>query len=139
MPRRRLPTDWKDKLLFALEQGHTITEAARHAGISRRTVYRQMNRSPRFREQIDEAIEAGTDRLEDMALKRAEQGSDTLLMFLLKARRPEKFREHYTHQHSFAQEYFNALERAIEALAANPGEEPEQEPLPARDHGNEPA
>jgi hypothetical protein len=37
-------------------------------------------------------MERGTDALEDVAVDRAIAGSDTLLMFLLRARRPEKYR-----------------------------------------------
>ena len=63
----------------------------------------------------DEALEEGTDRLEDEARRRAVEGceenvyyqgkiidtkrnySDTLLIFLLKGRRPEKYRERFEH------------------------------------------
>lgn len=66
-------------------------------------------RDTAFAEQWDAAVEAGTDVLEDEALRRAKDGtnepvfyqgvrcglvrkySDTLLIFLLKARRPAKF------------------------------------------------
>jgi len=41
----------------------------------------------------DLAVAQGTDRLEDAAFERATNGSDTLLMFLLRGRRPERFRE----------------------------------------------
>lgn len=47
------------------------------------------------------AIEAGTDRLEDIARERASRpldGSDTLLIFLLKSRRPGKYRETTRHE-----------------------------------------
>jgi hypothetical protein len=39
-----------------------------------------------------EVIAQGNDRLEDIALDRAIAGSDELLMFLLRGRRPEKYR-----------------------------------------------
>jgi hypothetical protein len=49
-----------------------------------------------FRDALDEARERGTQYLEDAALERAtdyERPSDALLMFLLKSRRPEVYRE----------------------------------------------
>ena len=44
---------------------------------------------------MDEAYEAGTDRLEDVAIQRAIDGSDTLLTLLLRSRRPERYRERF--------------------------------------------
>ena len=49
-----------------------------------------------FRDALEDARERGTQYLEDAALERAtdyERPSDALLMFLLKARRPEVYRE----------------------------------------------
>jgi hypothetical protein len=46
-----------------------------------------------FAKAWDAALEAGTDVLEDIALQRAKLQSDTLIIFLLKARRPEKYKE----------------------------------------------
>lgn len=48
-----------------------------------------------FAAEWDEAVDEGTDVLEDVAFRRAVDGSDRLLIFLLKARRPEKFRDGY--------------------------------------------
>lgn len=48
-----------------------------------------------FAAQANDAIEAGMDELEDVARQRATDSSDTLLIFLLKARRPEKYRERH--------------------------------------------
>src|SRR6202046_5839068 len=41
----------------------------------------------------DEAIECGTERLEDEAIRRALESSDTMLIFMLKARKPAVYRE----------------------------------------------
>lgn len=63
------------------------------------------NKYPEFADAADDAIEAGTDLLEDVAKLRATavDGSDTLLMFLLKSRRPDKYRERQSieHKHTF--------------------------------------
>lgn len=46
---------------------------------------------PDFKADWDEALEAGTDHLEDVATKRAKEKSDPLMIMMLKARRPDKF------------------------------------------------
>ncbi|MBX9745474.1 MAG: hypothetical protein K2X34_01135 [Hyphomonadaceae bacterium] len=97
-----------------------MTAAAAQARISRQALYTWRRTDPKFAHDWDEAIEAGTDLLERAALKRAVEGvkkpvfqggekvgevteySDTLLIFLLKARRPAKYRERYEVKHDGA-------------------------------------
>ena len=87
----------------------TVTGACKRAGISRATAYLWKEKDKRFSGRWDFAIKAGTDTLEDAAKRRATEGvmedvyhqgevvgqrvkySDTLLMFLLKARDPDRF------------------------------------------------
>jgi AcrR family transcriptional regulator len=94
-----------EAFLERLRGGASIAQAAKIAGIPRRTVYEWRDQSEDFRKAWDEAIEEGTDLLEDAARQRAVEGvqepvfykgevvgyvtkhSDTLLIFLLKARR----------------------------------------------------
>lgn len=98
--------------LLALEQGLSKRGAANHAAPTRdiRRFHELEKRDPEFAEQVCQAVEAGTDVLEDEARRRAFEGvekpvyqggklvgtvreySDTLLIFLLNGRRPEKFR-----------------------------------------------
>jgi hypothetical protein len=49
---------------------------------------------------VADAIEEGTDRLEDEAKRRAMKQSDTLIIFLLKARRPDKYKDRVEQQHT---------------------------------------
>lgn len=97
--------------LDALRDGRSITAACIDAGVSRRTAYDWREADDEFRKEWDSAVDEGTDRLEDEAHRRARDGvakpvfqggkrvgtiqeySDTLTIFLLKARRPEKFKE----------------------------------------------
>lgn len=101
----------KQIVLQHLAEGWSLRHAAEQAGITPPTVahYRKMDLE--FDELMAEAIEMGTDALEDEALRRAKFGvdkpvfyqgeevgyvreySDSLLQFLLKARRPEKYTE----------------------------------------------
>lgn len=90
-----VPRSPRERFLDALEAGLSIAAAARAAGVGRQTVYDWRRREPEFGAAWDAAVETGTDRLEDEAHKRALTQSDTLMIFLLKARRPEKFRDRY--------------------------------------------
>lgn len=85
-----------DRLLAKLALGYSVAAACKAEKIGRTAYYAWRKDDPQFSARADQAIDAGTDHLEDVARKRAvdpEDGSDTLLIFLLKARRPEKYRE----------------------------------------------
>lgn len=101
----------KETILKHLAEGWSIKHACEQAGVTPPVMRQYRAADPDFDELAGEAIEMGTDSLEDTALKRAKYGvdkpqfyqgevcghireySDTLLVFLLKARRPEKFTE----------------------------------------------
>lgn len=74
------------------KQGN-ISGAARVAGIGRRTVYDWLHSDPAFVAKYDEAQDEAIDGLEGEAFRRAFEGSDTLLIFLLKGAKPTKYRE----------------------------------------------
>lgn len=83
-----------DKLLAKLRQGYSVSAACKAEKISRNAYYEWRKADPEFKQATDDAIDEGTDFLEDKARDRATSGeSDTLLIFLLKGRRPEKYRE----------------------------------------------
>ena len=79
-----------------------VSEAARAAGIGRRTAYSRRERDENFQTAWDETIEVAVERLEQEAVRRALDGSDQLLMFLLRARRPEKYVERHQVRHAGA-------------------------------------
>lgn len=101
----------KKRFIELLASTGNVTEAARLIGTSRRNVYEHKKRDKEFAAAWDDALERGCDALEAEARRRAAQGvdkpvfykgevvgkvreySDLLLIFLLKAYRPEKFRE----------------------------------------------
>lgn len=84
-----------ERLLAKLRQGYSVAAACKAEKIGRTAYYAWIKSDPEFAAAAEDAIEAGTDLLEDEAKRRATgpRGSDTLLIFLLKARRPEKYRE----------------------------------------------
>jgi hypothetical protein len=84
---------WRLKFLDGLRMHGMVTQAAAEAGIHRNTAYFERQNDPVFAKEWQEALDRGVDMLEDVAKKRAYDGSDTLLIFLLKAHRPERYRE----------------------------------------------
>jgi len=101
------------KFLEVLRTGLSVTAAAEAAGVDRTTVYNWRGKDEKFAQRWDAAVEAGTDKIEDEAYRRAVEGiittrytkngdeyttinySDRLLEILLKSRRPERYRERY--------------------------------------------
>lgn len=96
----------REQFLAALRSNGTVFSACQAAGIGRTAAYEWRAADESFRAAWDEALEDATDQLEHEAVRRATDGSDTLLIFLLKANRPEKYRDNTnvtmkaTHEHS---------------------------------------
>ena len=95
-----------------LAQAGNVSAACRKAKISRTIAYELRQAAADFAERWEEAVETATDALEQEAWRRAVKGvrkptgwyqgkpgghvqeySDTLLVLLLKANRPKKYRE----------------------------------------------
>lgn len=111
-PRQKKRRGPKDRLAFltALAAGQSVTAAAEAAGIDRKTAYRWRDAEPDFADAWEDALEDGTDRLEDEALRRAYNGSDTMVIFLLKARRPKKYRERVQRENTLTRPNDKALQ-----------------------------
>lgn len=101
----------QDDFLAAFVEFVSVTRACKKAKIPRQTVYDWKKNSPEFKKRYDEATNLALQALEDEAVRRAYEGvnkpvfqggakvgtikeySDTLMIVLLKARAPEKYRE----------------------------------------------
>lgn len=101
----------KAQFLASLRKTPNVTVAARAADMARSGAYALRERDTEFAKAWDESIEEGVDMLEAEVSRRAFEGtmkpvtfqgvitdtfleySDTLAIFLLKAHRPERFRE----------------------------------------------
>jgi phosphoglycerate-specific signal transduction histidine kinase len=95
-----IATQW-ETFLSELRRGTSISGAAGYAGFSRAEAYRRMKATPEAQAAVDDAIEHGTDILVDHVRNRVtspEKPSDLLSIFILKSRRPEVFRDTYTHK-----------------------------------------
>ncbi len=108
----------KEAFLKALARLGNVSDACRKARVPRRTVYNWRDEDPAFAEAWNEALEVATDALEREARRRAVTGtlrpvyqggklvgrireySDTLLIFLLKGARPDKYADRVKSEHS---------------------------------------
>ena len=104
-------SSWKPLFLDTLRGTGNVRLAASNADVARQVAYRARDSSATFRAEWDEALEEARELLEAEARRRASIGvdepvfykgkvvghvrkySDNLLMFLLKAHWPDKFRE----------------------------------------------
>lgn len=137
----------REHFLESLRQGHTVKFAAQAVGVTRRTAYLHRDKKAAFAEAWAESESEGTEALEQEARRRAVDGvteaiydkkgqmigettrySDTLLIFLLKGRKPDTYRDNVkvdntgqvTHKHEGSvlviggskEEYLSALHRA---------------------------
>ena len=93
----------KAAFLKCLENGDSIQNAANVAGIARNTAYVWRKKDEEFAALWDEALDAGIDRLEDAAFERAMNGSDTLIIFLLKSKRPKVYSDKQRLEHTGAE------------------------------------
>ena len=104
-------SEWIDTFLSAIMQGSSVTQATNLAGVHLTLPYKRRVSDEAFRKAWYDAAEIGTELMEQEAARRAYHGtlkpvfykgvecgyvreySDTLMMFLLKGRRPEKYRD----------------------------------------------
>ena len=91
--------EWRKVFLATLASCGVVKVACHAAGIRRKAAYMLRKKCPKFAEAWDEAIEDACDVLEGIGLERAKKTSDGLLMFFLKARRPETYRERMEMRH----------------------------------------
>lgn len=117
MPRLKKDTRTKRQqqkdFLAELETCGNITASCKKSKIDRKAVYRWKKADPAFLVEYEESVSIGIDALEDEATRRAFEGcekpvfqqgrkvgsvkeySDTLMIFLLKCRRPEVFKDRH--------------------------------------------
>ncbi len=111
MPKSVWTARRRRAFIITLAETGNVSEAARATKVSRGAAYALRNSYPEFSTLWDESLEAAVDSLELEARRRAVQGidqphfhqgkvtgmvrkySDALLMFLLRAHRPGKYRE----------------------------------------------
>lgn len=91
----------REIILGLIANGTMIGEAIEAAGITRQSLSRWRKTDDEFERRFLDAIETSTELLEGAAYERAISGkSDLLLMFLMKARKPDIYREKQVVQHT---------------------------------------
>lgn len=125
MPRAKKPTrkptpkkDWRPKFLATLADTGSVVRAVKAAGIHRSTAYDHRESDKAFADAWKEAETISVEVMESEARRRAVEGckrpvfhagkrvgevleySDTLLIFLLKAHKPDKYRDRSSVEHS---------------------------------------
>lgn len=109
---------WHDNFFVAFADSGLVKDACSFAGISRQTAYEERKTNPHFAERWEDVEEDTTQQMEREAIRRGMEGvaepvifkgedtgisiqkySDTLLIFMLKARRPETYRERVDVKH----------------------------------------
>ena len=106
----------REAFLMGLSLGDSVKSSCERAKVTRKTVYQWRKQDEEFAEAWDEALEAGIEQLEDAAYRRALDGSDTLVMFLLKAKRPKVYSDKHRLEHTGADGApisINTIERKI--------------------------
>ncbi len=105
-PKKRQHHPWETAFLANLRLTGNVSEACRAAGIkSRENAYLLWRHCPEFRREWDQAKKEAIEILEEEARRRVipltvKKHSDTLLIFLLKAGKPKKYRERTQHEHT---------------------------------------
>ena len=81
----------KDKFLEHLREMPNVSRACRLCNVSRTEMYRTKREEADFAELWDDAIAEGVERLAEKAWHRAEESSDTLMVFLLRSHDPDTY------------------------------------------------
>lgn len=135
--RTKRTPEKKRVFLEALGNTANVTRACKVARFGRTAVYGWRAADQEFARAWDAALALGTDALEDEAVRRAHEGtlkpvyqggkkvgvireySDTLLIFLLKGRRPEKYKDRAIVEHDVTDRLAERLEAAAKRLNGN--------------------
>ena len=91
-PKKDAAPTWQDRIVEIFAMSLNVALAAQGAGVTRMSAYRERKRNPEFAAAWEDA--------RDAAAERARNVSDTLLIFLLKSHKPERYRESVQQQHT---------------------------------------
>lgn len=90
---RTKSTRWHATFLKALRRNPNVTAACRAAGVNRTTAYRHRDDDESFVAKWNEALDQSVDEVEEKAFRIAKDGDNQMIQFVLKAFRPERYRE----------------------------------------------
>jgi hypothetical protein len=81
----------RQRFIEGLNENGNVTQVCRALDLHRPAIYAWKKDDPSFAREWEDALALGVEGLEDEARRRAIQGSDLLLIFLLKGAKPEKY------------------------------------------------
>lgn len=134
MVTRHVSQQKKELFLAAFAETCTVTHAAEAAGIDRRTHYDWLKADPEYADRFRQAEQSVADSLEAEAIRRARDGvdrdvyykgevvgterqlSDTLLIFLLKGHKPDKFKDRHQVTAEVTNHDVSDFDRAVSEL-----------------------
>lgn len=120
--KRRPVGEWRPLFLSALKASGNVRLACHAAGITRVTAFKHREMSPAFAADWDLCVEDAIDLLEALAWKRAKSGSDSMIIFLLKSLRRERYGEKSTVEHKISA----AARKEVQRLAVEEGLDPDE-------------
>lgn len=85
--------EMKKKFLIKYSRTGVLTQSAEAAGTTAQQIRRWLAKDEKFLRKFDQMQEKFVDRLEMVAVQRAIDKSDSLLQMLLRANRPQKYRD----------------------------------------------
>lgn len=118
MSRLTIKKDWKQVFFENLSKSPNVSKAAKAAGYTRQWLYQLREQDPDFAKAWDDALASGLDAAEGELYRRAVNGtlrkvfyqdkeidvvreySDTLLIFLLKSHKPERYNQPLRNEHT---------------------------------------
>ena len=100
--KARRTGEWRESFIAALRDSGNVRLACSMAGVSRAMAYKEKEKGNGFAAQWQDAMQDAVEMLEGIARKRAMESSDTLIIFLLKAHKPEMYRETIRQEHTGA-------------------------------------
>ena len=123
----------KEVFLAAYEEWGTIRKACEIAGISRLS-YGNWHKDPEFAKRFDLMRQSFAESLEGLALDRVRnpdknRGSDILLIGLLNANMPQKYRPQFAMSEDSAKELIIEWRKAAKEVGKDRGEEEERLPV----------
>lgn len=91
--KRRITAEVEEHIIGAVKAGSDMTLAAAVAGVSRQALYKHLERNPKMKARVDEARDFADEKVVRKLYTEALAGNTTAIIFWLKNRRPDEWRD----------------------------------------------
>lgn len=105
----KLNAEAQERIIGALRVGADMGMAARAVGVTRKAVYKLIDRSPRFKERAQEARNYADEVIVKSLYNQAKAGNVKAIIFWLKNRKRDEWRDHH--------EFSGTIEHEVERVA----------------------